>query len=304
MKKVIGSIPIVGDVLKKTYSKLRRARNNYYQKLRPRKAEKYGLIVPQDIALFNPARTGNPQLLSKLTVVCANQTMPLINQLYSQINTLDEPNVLSIEEFSAAIGSTEYSELSNTMEGVFNKNNSDKADKHNYHLVYAALFQNKTEDITGLLEIGIGTNNTKVFSHMGANGTPGASLRSFTEILPNAMCYGADFDKSILFEEDRIKTFFVDQTSAETLDALDKSITQELDVIIDDGLHAPNANLATFIFALKRIENKKGGIIVIEDIQEAAIPVWKLVSNMLKDKSYQSYIVETMQAYMFVCIKE
>ena len=50
---------------------------------------------------------------------------------------------------------------------------------HNYHLVYSALFKNKN-NVKKILEIGIGTNNTKLISNMGQNGIPGASLRAFT----------------------------------------------------------------------------------------------------------------------------
>ena len=42
-------------------------------------------------------------------------------------------------------------------------------------------------------------------------GKPGASLRVWRDYFPNAIIYGADIDKDILFAEERIKTFYIDQ---------------------------------------------------------------------------------------------
>ena len=64
--------------------------------------------------------------------------------------------------------------------------------------------------VNTLFEIGLGTNNINVRSNMGLDGKPGASLRAFRDYL-NINVYGADVDKGILFEEDKIKTYFIDQ---------------------------------------------------------------------------------------------
>ena len=60
------------------------------------------------------------------------------------------------------------------------------------------------------------------------------------------MIYGADVDSGCLFEEDRIKTFYTDQTKKEVImkcwnepDLLDI----QFDILIDDGLHEYNANI-------------------------------------------------------------
>ena len=45
----------------------------------------------------------------------------------------------------------------------------------------------------------MGTNNPNLVSTMGSSGRPGASLYAFKEYLPNAIIYGADIDKDILF---------------------------------------------------------------------------------------------------------
>ena len=43
---------------------------------------------------------------------------------------------------------------------------------------------------------------------MNINGKPGASLRAWRDYFENALIYGADIDKNILFKENRINTFF------------------------------------------------------------------------------------------------
>jgi hypothetical protein len=178
---------------------------------------------------------------------------------------------------------------------------SDKASKHNYHLVYSYILRERTA-FTGLLEIGIGSDDTNIASNMGRGGKPGASLRAFRDFLPNAMIYGADFDDKILFEEKRIKTFFVDQTNPDTLEQLNHSVPDKLDLIIDDGLHAPNANIATLIFALPKLKDE-GGWFIIEDIPESAISIWEVVSAILPANMYKSHLIRTKGAYMFACQK-
>jgi hypothetical protein len=99
--------------------------------------------------------------------------------------------------------------------------------------------------------------------------------------LTKAEIYGADIDKRILFQEQRIRTYYVDQRKINTLEALSKLIPNDLDLIINDGLHSPDANLRTLLFGLTKI--KVGGWIVIEDILPYAIPVWEIVCSLLPD---------------------
>jgi hypothetical protein len=111
---------------------------------------------------------------------------------------------------------------------------------------------------------------------------PGASLRAFREYLPNATIFGADIDKRILFQEVRIQTYFVDQTDLDSLEALGKNLPDFIDLIVDDGLHSPNANLAVLAFGLQRLKNR--GWLVIEDIPERAVPFWEVVAALLPDR--------------------
>ena len=151
---------------------------------------------------------------------------------------------------------------------------------------------------TGLhMEVGIGTNNEDVASNMGCFGRPGSSLRAFRDALPGARIYGADVDPRILFREERIETFLVDQTNLASFDELGRSIEGELDLVIDDGLHAPNANLATLIFGLPRL--KPGGWLVVEDIKPIAVPFWQVVAAFLPER-YRPCIVSSDRDILFV----
>lgn len=152
---------------------------------------------------------------------------------------------------------------------LMRRENSDKArapiGKHNYATLYHYLFSPIREKVERFFEVGLGTNNTSILSNMGANGTPGASLRAWQDFFPNADIFGADVDKGILFSERRIETCFIDQTELETIsEALESIGTRPFNIIMDDGLHRLHANKNLYSIAHKWVE--KGGFYVIEDI--------------------------------------
>ncbi len=141
---------------------------------------------------------------------------------------------------------------------------------HTYTPFYQELFLDRRETTTALFELGLGTNNEDVPSNMGPHGTPGASLRAWRAYFPNAQVYGADVDRRVLFTEDRIETFFVDQCVPGTFEALWLNIPNvELDFFLDDGLHTYEAAYATFTHAIQRV--KSGGYYIIEDVMKADV---------------------------------
>ena len=175
---------------------------------------------------------------------------------------------------------------------VFNNQHSDKArSNHAYHTFYAHIFKTLIALGQGpikTLEIGIGTNNSALISTMGPGGTPGASNRAFRELLPSdSLIYAADVDKDILYQEERIKTTWVDQLDRKALNEMLVSLGENtLDLIIDDGLHLLAPNLNVLIFALKHI--RKGGWVVIEDIERRDVSFWT---------TYVDVIMRTNPAY-------
>jgi hypothetical protein len=112
-----------------------------------------------------------------------------------------------------------------------------------------------------------------------------------------AAVYGADIDRSILFTEDRIKTFEVDQTSPESFERLLERLPSNFDLVIDDGLHAPDANILTLSYGLKLI--KSGGWVVIEDILEQSQPIWQSVAALLPSQIYDSFFIRARSGMMF-----
>lgn len=162
------------------------------------------------------------------------------------------------------------------------KYGTDKGTYH-YHIAYATFLKPKKNDLINILEIGLGTNNIDVKSNQGIDGKPGASLRAFRDMYKNAMVYGADIDKRILFEEERIKTFFVDQTNLQILDELKKQLQNiKFDLIIDDGLHNAHANLNTTYFALELL--KDDGVFIIEDMSKDDFKYYQIAESVLKEK--------------------
>jgi hypothetical protein len=105
---------------------------------------------------------------------------------------------------------------------------------------------------------------------MTVKGMPGASLRVWRDFFKNAQIYGADIDKDILFESERIKTYYVDQLNTPSIKAMWKKISiKNFDIIIDDGLHTTDANINFFINSFYKL--KKNGVYIIEDISDKEI---------------------------------
>ena len=168
---------------------------------------------------------------------------------------------------------------------------SDKGGKnnhHNYADFYSEIFFHRRNEIKSFLEIGLGTNNVNLPSNMGIDGVPLASLRAWRDYFKNAQIYGADIDKSILKNEERIKTFFVDQTNPESIKKLFNSIGElKFDIILEDGLHEYNANICFFENSIDYLKNN--GIYIIEDI---FYKDKKKFLNYFRNKNYNFSIVD------------
>ena len=136
---------------------------------------------------------------------------------------------------------------------------------HTYTDFYFEQFKNVRFQISDLFECGIGSNDLNIESNMGIHGKPGASLRMWKDFFPEASIYGGDIDKEILFEEERIQTFYVDQRNPELIKSMWKKINKKFDIIIDDGLHSFDANISFFENSFSNL--KKGGVYIIEDIR-------------------------------------
>ncbi len=138
---------------------------------------------------------------------------------------------------------------------------------HTYADFYELLFQLKRQDVRAVLECGLGTNNPNVTSNMGVKGRPGASLRVWRDFFPNAQIVGVDIDAGVLFEEERIKTYPCDQTSAASIASFIEQAAlapASMDIIIDDGLHEFAAGVSFFENIIDYLADD--GLYVIEDV--------------------------------------
>ena len=241
--------------------------------------------------MFSPASAGSARDLAAVTVKAAEQTFPLllnISSLNGEARSTIVPITCFADDMSKRLAAAKLKEL-------YNYYGSDKARYHDYHLLYGSLLSKPTS-VTAVLEIGLGTNNPRLISNMGKSGRPGGSLRAFRDFLPKAQVYGADIDRQILFEEDRITTFFVDQTDPASLAALAGLIGDHFDLIIDDGLHSPNANLAVLDFGLRKL--KVGGWLVVEDIRSEALPIWQLTAAIMPQQ-FEARLITDRKTALF-----
>jgi Methyltransferase domain len=244
-----------------------------------------GWRVLDGLPEFRPNSKGDRQALAALTMLAAHQTVPLMLQLLEHAGG----DVLTLRDIETHSSSSRHPDDIELLGSLFDRYGSDKAGDHNYELFYASAFDDRGT-VRSVLEIGLGTNNPSIVSTMGRAGRPGASLRAFRDFFPSAQIFGADVDRGILFVEDRIDTCYVDQTDQASFAALSDLTGGDLDLIIDDGLHAPNANLAVLLYALDHLS--VGGWVVIEDIAAEAVPLWQVVAALMPS----AYACELLQA--------
>lgn len=176
---------------------------------------------------------------------------------------------------------------------IMGRNKSDKGNInitkswHNYTPFYYSLFSPIREKKLRIFELGIGSTNLAFPCNMGINGRPGASAYGWREFFPNAMIYVADIDRSILFEDDRIQSFYCDSLSKDVTLQMwsDPKLLGKFDIIIDDGLHGPNANIPFFENSVHKLADD--GLFIIEDV--VFDNTWQSRLSALKLK-YPDYI--------------
>ncbi len=153
---------------------------------------------------------------------------------------------------------------------------------HTYSDYYQRLWGHCRGNVKRVFECGLGSNNPNFPSSMGTLGRPGASLRVWRDYFPNAQIYGADIDKNILFSEERISTYYIDQLNPQAIAKCWLEIGDEnFDFIIDDGLHTFEAGSCLFTHSIAKLS--EGGIYVIEDV---SVRDFKQYKEFFKAKNY------------------
>jgi hypothetical protein len=182
----------------------------------------------------------------------------------------------------------DLSKKNNTLTALCEKYGSDKGGRkmtnpfphppHNYTDFYEKLFKYKRKNITKVFECGIGTNDPNLVSSMGENAMPGSSLKAWRDYFSKAQIFGADIDRKILFSDDRIQTFYVDQTDKQSIREMWEAIGEkQLDIIIDDGLHAYDANICFFENSIDFLS--EDGFYIIEDILIEEVNIFREYFN-------------------------
>lgn len=177
-----------------------------------------------------------------------------------------------------------------TMSRVMTWYGSDKGCfHHNYTVVYESLFKKLRTQPLRIFELGLGTNNEGVKSSMGVCGSPGASLRGWRDLFPNARVYGADIDRGILFEDERIKTFYCDQLDQRAIKELwaQRELQAGVDILIEDGLHTFEANLSFLQGSLDYV--RPDGYYIVEDIKSRLTEKWLELLETSYSKKFPAY---------------
>ncbi len=152
---------------------------------------------------------------------------------------------------------------------------------HTYADYYSVLFAHARDSICNVFECGIGN------SKMGEQYKPGASLRVWRDYFPHAKVVGADIVEENLFTDDRINTYYVDQTDPGSVRKLwDLVDVESFDLMIDDGLHTYEAGICFFENSIQKLSEE--GIYVIEDVMPENLVKF---GNYFADKRYKVELV-------------
>lgn len=142
------------------------------------------------------------------------------------------------------------------LDTLFNKYGCDKAKKHHYHTVYEPEFDSLRNEPINILEVGV---------------FKGDSIRAWLDYFPNATIYGIDLFKRVsvkdidVLHDDRVKFIKADSTNIGVRSQIKKYWPRiRFDIIIDDGLHTPDANAKTLHNLYPLL--KKNGRYYVEDV--------------------------------------
>lgn len=241
-------------------------------------SKKQNINLVSEFFEYTPGGSGNANLINNNIVYNIKSISSSLNLLIKERKKIRKFNELSYD-----------SKLANQLMSSFEKNGSDKH-LHKYHLIYSHIFSNYK--IESLLEIGMGSNDENILSSMGDYGVPGGCLKTFSEILDDkAKIVGLDIDKSILFNERNIQTFYFDQLNLEHINTFSHEYSRYFDLLIDDGLHS-NVSIINTIY-LAKATLKENGILVIEDIFHEQLNYLNIAFNLCRETfEYEIYSME------------
>lgn len=167
---------------------------------------------------------------------------------------------------------------------LFTKYGTDKV-RNEYVEMYENILVPMRDDPARICEIGIGTLISEAPSSMALfcdpGYRPGGSLRAFRDYCPKAHLLGLDVQHDTQFSDERIETGICDTTDGLAVAKFFARREREFDLVIDDGLHAPWAQMATLVNFQDKV--RAGGVYVIEDIFVGS-PVFSEWSSITGDR--------------------
>lgn len=143
-----------------------------------------------------------------------------------------------------------------TYNDICNRNGTDKGDArpsgNGYSLFYDFWFSKIKDREVKILEIGV---------------DEGKSLKTNYDFFQKGQIYGLDIHSKSFFDNDRTKTFILDQSDKKQIqDTFNRFKTDkiEFDIIIDDGSHDVQHQQQTFGIFFQLLKNN--GIYILEDL--------------------------------------
>jgi SAM-dependent methyltransferase len=136
---------------------------------------------------------------------------------------------------------------------LFDRYDCDKGSKHSYERCYEQFFEPLKDKKINILEVGI---------------YKGRSLQVLKDYFPNAQIYGIDIFTRVMPDEISLKNIFsnknVHWAKCDSTECAPDFGDVKFDIIIDDGLHQPEANAQT----LKNLWSllKPDGSYFVEDV--------------------------------------
>lgn len=250
-------------------------------------SKKVEINLIEEFYEFCPAGSGSIDLINKNIIYNIKNISNSLNLLISNNKIPQNISILKSQP-----------EDSKKLMELLKEHGSDKY-LHDYHLVYAHIFKHYAID--RILEIGLGSKDSKFLSNMWNFGVPGGCLRAFSAFLgSNVQLVGLDIDEKILFSDKNIETFKFDQLNVNQVKSFSINNKNSFNLVIDDGLHSNVSVINTISMCMEVL--KKNGLIVIEDLFEEQLKFVKIAFELNKD--YFDYeIYKLNKVFIFIAKK-
>lgn len=137
---------------------------------------------------------------------------------------------------------------------LFNEHDGYESLKHNhYPEIYDEYFGPYRDQEINFLEIGV---------------RQGGSLEIFRKYFPNANIYALEIDRDVIpgpiFKLKNTEVVIGDATNLETINQLMEKVDGKFDIILDDGSHLPEQQIATYNLLWRHL--KSPGVYMVEDL--------------------------------------